>query len=107
MRTIVWERNDDAPFDIWMQQSEIEPIKAFLAKLDFNEFFFFFGDRKLTEAQRDAECDEFVERKKDDIPFERVLSFSAGMFGNNPNRSITILNGKDVVERWQMKIINK
>lgn len=95
--SFVWVRNDNAPFDIWIQESEIEPTKAIIAMYDF------FGDRNATKEQRDIEQKKYIEERKDKIPFERVLSFYAAMFGNKPERTITILRGKDVVERWERK----
>lgn len=98
-----WIRNDEAPFDIWTQETEIEEIKAMIAMGDFFEFNLLFADRNQTKEQKDIEMDKYVSERKDKVPIERILSFLAGMYGNKPERTITILRGEEVIERWEWK----
>ncbi len=95
-----WIRDDFAPFDIWLRKSEIEPIKGIIAMGRGAEYQMLFGNVSDTKKQRDANIKKYEDENKDRVTFEEVLEFQFGMFGNNPNRTITILDG-DKQERYK------
>lgn len=105
--TFEWVKNNDAPFDIWLQESEIEGTKEIIALGDFLEYSLFLGDINATKKQRKIEEQRYIAARKDKISLDRVLNFTATMFGNKPERTITIMRGQEVVERWERKIIGK
>ncbi len=87
-----WIRDDEAPFDIWLQKSEIPAIKSLIAMSNGMEYQMWFSHKKGPE--REEELAKYELEHKDAVTIEQVLEFNLGMFGNDPNRTITILDGE-------------
>ncbi len=92
MDKYTWIRDDEAPFDIWIQKREIPAIKSLIAMANGMEYQMWYSHKK--GAEREAELAKYELDNKDAVTTEQVLEFQFKMFGNDPNRTITILDGE-------------
>ena len=89
----IWIRNDEAPFDIWITQENIENTKGFISVMKSVETNLFFGIKtpkdKIDEFKETEEC------------LQRALSFTANLYGGSENRTITIMDDGKKLSTWQ------
>lgn len=97
-----WILNNEAPFDIWLQETEIEPTKKFICNMRFIEYRMWFLPKELSDEQKEIERQKYMECNLSKITFDDILNLTASIYGNyNSDRTITIIKYGVQIERWQ------
>lgn len=86
-----WAR-EDGPMDIWVRESEFTAMKQLIAMGRWMEYRMWFTPTETEE--------EYINKITPTITLNDLLNMQGGMFGNNPNRSITIIKNDNTIERW-------